>query len=318
MFPGVRHGQAIHDLARLCRMRRVDGVPIADPDWLAYQETLWPHLEPVMAGQQASGGWAPVDQDRAGWFHTTPWILVFLGYLGINGTVSPAIERAVAWFVDHLAVDRPETYACRYAMFLRALLQLGFAERQGVRRICGSHLDWILERTSHCRGATRKGALQCACALVKELVVLNEYPPAWRDSRYQQAVVGHQEALLRGMNELSHCSSGCRQWGEYGYFRHVCPSWFEVAEALVGSGYRDLELGLILERIGSKCADGATWMCTHKAQRSVLLEGKRRTVSWRLNLEPAGKPSPWLSMCGLVITKTFERRESMRLGEEAT
>jgi hypothetical protein len=48
------------------------------------------------------------------------------------------------------------------------------------------------------------------------------------------------------------------------------------------------------------------------------LEGKRRTVSWRLNLEPAGKPSPWLSMCGLVITKTFERRESMRLGEEAT
>jgi hypothetical protein len=159
---GVRNRQAILDLVRLCRMRRVDGVPITDPDWLAYQETLWPYLEPVLERQRANGGWAPADRDRTGWFHTTPWILVFLGYLGLNGTVSPALER-----------------------------------------------------------------------------------------------------------------------------------------------------------IGSKCVDGATWLCEYKAHRSVLLGGKRRTVSWRLNLEPVGKPSPWLPVCGLAIDRALKCHRSAR-PEEGT
>lgn len=312
---GVRHRQAIHDLAQLLLMRRVDRVSIADPKLLAYQATLWPHLAPIMDRQQADGAWAPLEQDRAGWFHTTPWVLVFLGYLGIDGTAEPAIGRAVSYFVEHLSVDGPQTYACRYAMFLRALLQLGFGDPQsasvpaaeGVRTICEAHLAWMLERSAHCRATSRRGFACCACALVKELLFLNEFPPSWRGTCYTQAVQNTQESLLASMDGPPHCSSGGRQWGELGYLRQVCPSWFEVLEALVGSGYlerRRLEPALTF--VGSRCVESATWLCDYRAQRSVLLDGRRRTVSWLLNLEPRGKPSPWLSVCGLAIASALE------------
>jgi hypothetical protein len=303
---GVRHQQAIHGFSRLCLMRRVDGVPISDAGFLAYQDALWPHLASIIEKQQADGAWAPLDQDRSSWFHTTPWILVFFGYLGLNGTVYPSIERAVAYFIDYLAIDGPQTYACRYAMYLRALLQLGFAQQPGVYETCVEHLEWMLARKAHCRATTRRGSTCCACALVKELLFLTEFPAVWRDARYERAVAASQKNLLATVDRLSECPANGRQWDEFGYFRHVCPSWFEAVEALVKSGYRDVgHLEPMLTRIASKRGESATWLCEYRAHRSISLDGKRRTVSWPMNLEPAGRPSPWLSVCAVEIAQAL-------------
>jgi len=309
---GMRRGEAIYALARHRLARTVDGLSIADPGWLAQQEALWPHLAPVMDRQRADGSWAPLERDRTGWFHTTPWALAFLGYVGLNGTVHPSLVQAAAFFCDHLALSAPGAYACRYALFLRGLLQLGFADPASaapglaapLRRVCETHLTWILSREQHCRGATRKGATWCACALVKELLFLGDWPTAWQTAQWTQAVDPIRRALLDRIDRPAHCSAQGRMWSELGYFRHVCPSWFEVVEALTKAGAGgDPRLAPALSTLGERCLDGATWLCEYQARRSVKLEGKRRTISWWVNLEPMGQPSPWLSVCALEITR---------------
>jgi hypothetical protein len=311
---GVRHGQTVLDLAWLCRMRRVECVPATDPDLLAYQKTLWSHLSPIMDGQRPDGAWQPLERDRAGWFDTTPWILAFLGYLGLNGTAHPGLRRAAGYFVETLAHGDHPTYACRYALFLPALLELGFGERGApaelrdqVRRACETHLDWTIERRAHCRVKTRRGLSHCLCATVKELLFLNAFPLWWRTERYERAVHLSRTHLLGNLDTLSHCPSQGRQWSEFGCFRHVCPDWFEALAALVGSGCRDRDVpDPMLARIGAACVDGATWICGYRAHRSVILDGKRRTVSWSLDLEPVGEPSPWLAIRALEISAALD------------
>jgi hypothetical protein len=112
---------------------------------------------------------------------------------------------------------------------------------------------------------------------------------------------------LANLDTLSCCPGKGHQWSEFGHFRHVCPDWFEVLAALAGSGFRDHSvLDPMLAQIGTACIDGTTWLCGYKAHRSVLLDGRRRTVSWPISLEPVGHPSPWLTIRALEISALLD------------
>ena len=80
--------------------------------------------------------------------------MIYVGYLGLNGTEIPAVVRAVSYLfrelLDHerglfLSTGRqyPGFAPCDSAMLLRALLRLGFQDDDRVRAACERHLEAV-------------------------------------------------------------------------------------------------------------------------------------------------------------------------------
>lgn len=218
------------EFARLLYLRDVEGLPISHSAFLRQQEKVLGNLGNVMARQLETGGWQRVEEDiKMHKFVSTFQILIFFGYLGLNGTAIPEISKAVDYCFSHLNRDKnglfvrvgyPEGAECENAMFLRALLKLGFAEQKPVYDICMTFLDFIYGREGmHCTHHRHLKGNPCIWVLIKNLMMLNEFPQQWCNNTYRQVVENIQKSLLA--SNLSGEDWFGRNWLKFGYFRSV-------------------------------------------------------------------------------------------------
>jgi hypothetical protein len=262
------------------------------------------NLSEVMGKQLETGGWLPLDEDqRMHKYHSTPHVLVFFGYLGLNGAIIPQIAKAVDYCMDSLNRDKnglfvrigyPEAAECESAMFLRALLRLGFMGQKDVRDVCMAYLGFLYGREGlHCMHHKHLKGNPCIWVLIKDLMLLNEFPQEWRSNDYRQIVKNIQRSLLT--RNLSGEDWFGRNWLKFGYFRNQYSSLFEGVEALTMSRIKNHpELKKALQVIGLRCIDNATWKAEFvQNQWPMLLETRQ--------------PSPWLSLRGLRIIQALSK-----------
>ncbi|MFQ6125935.1 MAG: hypothetical protein ACE5R6_15210 [Candidatus Heimdallarchaeota archaeon] len=287
--------------------RDIERLPISDLAFLDQQEHLLSEDEftNLFARQLDTGGWLSLSEDRVynPMYQSTIWHLIYLGYLGLNGTVIPHLTKAVNYcfrnFYDQdeqifPSVNRRYSgfLQCVNAMLLRSLLKMGFADQEEVHEASLAHLDRIHGEEGYCR--YKKGGFRCGWGLIKDLLFLNEFPSSWRNKKFSESVKTSQDYLLsynlseaklpRAKLQIS------RHWLTYAYFRSYHSDIFEAAEALVLTGVKNhRELTKTLKVIGSHCLNRATW-------KSEYYQPK-----WPFKLERRA-PSPWLTLRGLRIT----------------
>ena len=296
--------------ARLLALRDIEGASIFGDRFLERQaEALaQPGLDRLLArlsahersGQPEPSAFTPVNG-------STGWMVIYVGYLGLNGTFIPAVERAVAHlFREHFDADQglflstgrqyPGFAPCDSAMLLRALLRLGFGDDDRVLAACERHLEAIHGTKGTCR--QKRGGYPCAWGMAKNLLLLNAFPEDLRAPIYRETVEEIQTYLLsrhlaegdfpRGRNSfIDHP----RHWTSLGYFRSYQSDRFEACEALVDSGVKDHpDLQRTLNTIGRKCIRGVTWQPDY------------HRGDWPLDLEVNGG-SPFLTLRGLRIAR---------------
>jgi len=95
------------EFVKLLYLRDIEGLSISGSAFQRQQEKVLNTLGNVMARQLETGGWLQVEEDqRMHKYVSTPQILVFLGYLGLDGTVVPQISKAVDYCFSNLSRDR--------------------------------------------------------------------------------------------------------------------------------------------------------------------------------------------------------------------
>lgn len=287
----------IKEFVKLLYLRDIKGVSISDSIFLQQQEKLLPYLE------KGLGPWIERNKQRT--FLSFQEVVGFFGYLGLNGTKIPQLVDAV----DHafskyqrrdgaFIASSGKINKCGNMVFLRAVLSLGFNERDDVKEACRDYLSNFKGREGDCH--VRKDGTPCAYVMVRTLRWLNEFPQDWQDEHYQTIVKNVQNYLLgydlsiagfpRSRPEPN------KNWFKFGYFRSYQSSIFEAAEALVLSGIQNHPvLQKTLDVIGSRCLNEVTWKPQYIQKH------------WPLTILPPqrGKQagSPWLTLRGLRITK---------------
>jgi hypothetical protein len=298
---------------KLLYLRDIKEIPITDSEFLKQQELVLstPEIQELFSKQLSSGGWLHPNEESAfnPMCRSTPWILIYLGYLGINGSVIPQISKAVDYIFEHLYDSDQGLFVvtgrkftgfdpCFNAMLMRTLLRMGFQGKKIVKEACMNHLAAIHNKEGYCKH--KKGGYRCAWALTKDLTMLNEFPSDWRKNQYAETVKIIQDYLLshnlaEGKFPRVETSfiDAPRYWIVFGYFRSYQSDIFEAAEALVSSGINNHpELERTLNVVGSSCIDGITW-------KNQYLQAK-----WPLKLETK-KKSPFLTLRGLKIVKAL-------------
>lgn len=289
--------EGIHKFVKLLYLRDINGVPISDPAFLQQQGKLLPYLE------KGLGPW--IERNRKRTFIHFQEVIGFFGNLGLNGTKIPQLVNAVDHaFANYKRRDGAfiassgKINKCANMVFLRAVLALGFAERDDVQQVCKEYLTFNLNREGECH--VRTDGNPCAYVMVRTLRWLNEFPKEWRDKDYQTAVKNIQDYILA--YDVSTADFPRRypkpnkNWMKFGYFRSYQSSVFEAAEALVLSGvYSHPVLQRTLDVIGSRCINEVTWKPQYIKKH------------WPLKILPPqrGKQagSPWLTLRGLRITQ---------------
>lgn len=298
----------------LLYLRDIERLPIKDTEYLEEQELLLSQkrISRLFKRRMENGAWCPPDKEAVwGPMHkSTLWILIFLGYLGVNGSVLPDIVESVDYVFD-TKFDRNEKafvskhkiwghfMQCQNAMVLRSLLLMGFQERNDVKEACHAHLEKIHGKEGLCKfkkGPQKKDRfiLPCGWGLTKDLLFLCTWPENWRGSKFNETIKAIKKHLLshnlaKGdyprLNEKpSH------KWFKFGYFRSYHSDIFEGAEALILSGVSDHQkLDEALTVIGDRCIDEVTWQCDI-------------VPTWPIKIEKK-EPSPWLTMKGLKLSR---------------
>ncbi|MFX0078384.1 MAG: hypothetical protein ACFE8O_04010 [Candidatus Hermodarchaeota archaeon] len=286
----------IKGFVKLLYLRDIQGVSISDSIFLQQQEKLLPYLE------KGLGPWIERNKQRT--FLSFQEVVGFFGNLGLNGTRIPqlvdAIDHAFSKYQRRdgaFIASSGKINKCGNMVFLRAVLALGFSERDDVQQACREYLTYNLGHEGDCH--VRKDGTPCSYVMVRTLRWLNEFPQSWREKDYQAAVKNVQNYLLgydlatadfpRSRPEPN------KNWFRFGYFRSYQSSIFEAAESLVLSGVKDHPvLKATLDTIGSKCLNEVTWKPQYIQKH------------WPLMILPPqrGKQvgSPWLTLRGLRIT----------------
>ncbi len=319
-IPGFDELEALDFVARddspfvqLLYLRDIVGASICSERFLKQQHVTLSNraLDNLLSKQLPSGGWLPAEEESAFGpvYRSTGWLLIYFGYLGLNGTEIPALQEAVTYAFRHLydhdkglflSMGRryPGFAPCESAMLLRALLRLGFQDDGRVQGACEHHLAAIHGKEGVCRH--KRGDHPCAWGMSKDLLMLNEFPADWRTPAYGQTVETIQDYLLsphlaegdfpRSRNSfIDHP----RHWTGLGYFRSYQSDRFEASEALVQSGVTEHpELQKALDVVGDKCLEGITWQPDY------------HRCEWPIRLE-ANVPSPFLSLRGLRIAQAL-------------
>jgi hypothetical protein len=265
-----------------------------------------------MGKQLETGGWLPPEKDGIwGPMHkSTVWTLLFLGYLGLNGSSLPNITKAVDYIFttkinkeEYVFRENHKVWGhfmqCENSMLLRSLLLMGFSKRADVKRACLAHVKRIYGKEGLCyykKGPRAKDRFKLACVwgLVKDLLFLKEWPNQWKNVEYENTLLAIQQYLLtqnlanadfpRLKNTIS------KKWFAFAHFRSYYADLFEAVEALVGTGLTDHEkIGETLKIIGNQCHDSVTWICGI-------------TPTWRIKFEKVQTPSPWLTIKGLKLS----------------
>ena len=288
----------IHEFVKLLYLRDVQGVPISDSSFLEQQHELIPCLKTGL------GSWIEKNKKRT--FISFQEVVGFFGNLGLNGSKIPQLVDAVDFaFANYPRRDGAfiassgKINKCANTVFLRAVLALGFAERDDVKQACKEYLSSNLNREGGCH--VRTDGNPCGYVMVRTLRWLNEFPRDWRNKEYMTMVKNIQNYLLA--YDLSTADFPRRypepnkNWMKFGYFRSYQSSIFEAAEALVLSGVHSHPfLQKTLDVIGSRCINEVTWKPEYIKKH------------WPLKILPSqrGKQigSPWLTLRGLRITQS--------------
>jgi hypothetical protein len=287
----------ICNFVRLLYLRDIQGLSISDSKFLRHQKKLLPYL------QKGLDPW--IEKNRRRTFLSFHEVMVFFGYLGLNGTkIHELVDAVDHAFTSYLRGEGAfiatsgKVNKCGNTKFLRALLALGFADDSRVEQACNEYLEAYVGREGECH--VRTDGNPCAYVMVRTLLMLNEYPNQWRNKLHRESVKNVQDYLLA--YDLSTADFPRRypkpnkNWFKFGYFRSYQSSIFEAAEALVQSGItKHPVLKKTLDIIGSSCINGVTWRPRYIQKH------------WPITILPPqrGKRagSPWLSLRGLRITK---------------
>ncbi|UCE95990.1 MAG: hypothetical protein JSV51_09900 [Candidatus Bathyarchaeota archaeon] len=289
--------KGIREFVKLLYLRDIENVPISSPEFLKQQGKLLPYLG------EGLGSW--IERNKKRTFISFQEVVGFFGNLGLNGTKIPqlvdAIDHAFAKYRRRdgaFIASSGKINKCANMVFLRAVLALGFTERDDVQQACEEYLSFNLNQEGACH--VRTDGNPCAYVMVRTLRWLNEFPQNWRNKDYRIAVKNIQDYLLA--YDLSTADFPRRypepnkNWMKLGYFRSYQSSIFEAAEALALSGvHTHPVLQKTLKAIGSNCINNVTWKPQYIKKH------------WPLKTLPPqrGKQvgSPWLTLRGLRITQ---------------
>jgi len=128
----------------LLYLRDIENRSITNAEFLTHQNQLLaePDVVALFAKQLDTGGWLPRKDDQVynPMYRSTIWQLIYLGYLGLNGTTIPQIIKAIDYsfrnFYDQEegifpSISRYSGFLqCLNGMFLRALLKMGFSRKK--------------------------------------------------------------------------------------------------------------------------------------------------------------------------------------------
>ena len=164
-----------------------------------------PEMRIILNSQLESGGFLPLDEDlKIPAYRSTPYILIYLGFLGLDCFKEKMIEKAVDYCLNnfintqnHLEAQR-KSYAdlqCENALFLKSLLVLGFEQKKKLQDACMSHLMRNEQFIGSCK--YKKGGTPCAFTLIRNLDLYNYFPDKLKDERFDRIKKQTQEYLLK-------------------------------------------------------------------------------------------------------------------------
>ena len=284
---------------------------INDSEFLGLQEKLLAEklLAKLMSKQLENSAWQPPEKDEVftPMQKSTLWTLILLGDVGLNGSVIPGIQKAVEYIFE-TQFDKEKNYfhndhpiwgdfmQSHNAITLRALLRLGFANNEMVKKASMKHLELIHGKEGICK--YKKGGFKCPWGLTKNLRFFNEWPNNWKNQQFEESVKACQEYLLEhDITTAAYPREGKgpnNKWFLLSYFKTYYCDYFEIVEALVDSGIKNHDnIKRALNKIGSLCHEEKTWICNLDR-------------SWLVKFEMKEQPSPWLSFRGIKIANRLK------------
>lgn len=239
------------------------------------------------------------------YYTATNWRALVLAEWGLDSSTPQIRKLADLLFQYKLRLSSPFNFyyeeMCISANTARMLTQFGYADDFRVRKL----YDWLLEDQRDDGGWNCSHGTPGTLDVWEPLAAFATLPKAKRSAKMEQAISRGAEFYLE--RKLFHEGKPYAPWLRLHYPNHYFYDILVGLDVLTQLGFAgDRRLDPTLKILTDKRRSDGTWLLDRVhpdvVKKSDLPSGKIR----RLEIEPAGRPSKWLTMKALRVLKRVE------------